>query len=516
MSGAEEEKWIGQTIADKYVIRDVIDSGGVAIVFRAEHAAVSRNVAIKVLLEHSAERDDFRARFEREARALAALSHPNIVSMIDFGFVDESPYLVMELLEGRTLGGLIDAETQVPPTRAFAITKQILRALQYAHEQGLLHRDLKPGNIFLQVLPHTADHVKMLDFGFAKFHKRTDERGAQLTTEGMVFGTPAYISPEQLLGEKATERSDLYAVAVLLYEMLSGRRPFEGTNREMLIAKRGEDPPPLGRVAPELAVSEELEAVLAHGLARDPEARTRDIETFLTELDAIPETAAVLQKGVHAAPPEMAAALAAGGQKRRVPWFLLVAAGAIIPVVLAGGLFLLAGEDPPEPAPPPAPQPAVEVAPAVEVEPSGPDPWTEDAEVAPEIEAVRQTFERGEDVPRPLNASLRYYVDHHEDDPRGHLVLGHVFAQRGMRAMAIQSYQRAAELDPIMRGDNRMLTNLVLMATQPGAGSGPARVLRSVYAEEALPAVDAALDHPDLDPRRARRLRDLRETITAP
>ncbi|MCZ7678078.1 MAG: serine/threonine protein kinase [Sandaracinaceae bacterium] len=164
-----DSEWIGRLVAGRFRLVQELGAGGIAVVFRAEDEELSRAVAVKILQEGGHGRAELRARFEREAKVLAALSHPNIVSLVDYGVEDGRAFLVMELLRGRTVGELLDEEDVLAPERAFHILRQVVRALRYAHGEGLLHRDLKPDNVFLQSLPDTPDHVRLLDFGFAKF-----------------------------------------------------------------------------------------------------------------------------------------------------------------------------------------------------------------------------------------------------------------------------------------------------------------------------------------------------------
>lgn len=164
------------------------------------------------------------------------MSHPHTVPLLDYGVADGRSFLVMELLRGRSLERAL-AEESFDPKRALAIVRQILHALSFAHGLGIVHRDIKAGNVFLEQLPHTNDHVRVLDFGFAKFFAADDDRqGSVETIVGTTFGTPAYVAPEQLKEGELDGRADLYAVGVILFQMLAGRRPFEGTPRRCCAA----------------------------------------------------------------------------------------------------------------------------------------------------------------------------------------------------------------------------------------------------------------------------------------
>ncbi|UJR82953.1 serine/threonine-protein kinase [Sandaracinus amylolyticus] len=279
----------GAVIDGRYRVLAPLGEGGMGTVLVAEHVELGRRVALKVLQERVGDDPTMRKRFQREAKTLAAMSHPNIVALNDYGIWEGTPYLVMELLEGRTLRDLLDAERVLPLPRALVIAQQILRALSYAHGLGVIHRDLKPGNVFLQALPDDVDHVKLLDFGFAKFVNQSSS--SMVSSDGIVLGTPAYMAPEQA-GGKVDHRADVYASAVLVFEMLSGRRPFEGEPLEMLRARLVADPPRLGEVLREMNVAPALDEALSHALARSPVDRTAsavDLSRALAKLgpDAI-------------------------------------------------------------------------------------------------------------------------------------------------------------------------------------------------------------------------------------
>jgi serine/threonine-protein kinase len=281
---------VGRIVDARYRIDGKLGEGGIGVVYRAEHLALGRAVAIKVLLDELAAMPDQRARFVREAKALSALSHPHVVPINDFGIADGMPYLVMELLEGRTLEQLLAAEGPLEPARALDIFRQMLRGLAFAHSRGIAHRDLKPGNVFLQSLPDHADHVRLLDFGLAKFFdvegSRTDET---LTKAGIVFGTPAYMAPEQATGEAADARADVYGAGVMLFELLTNRRPFQAASRaDLLRAHLVTSPPRPEALRPGLALAPELSALLDRALAKDPGARFPDAGALLAALDAVP------------------------------------------------------------------------------------------------------------------------------------------------------------------------------------------------------------------------------------
>jgi eukaryotic-like serine/threonine-protein kinase len=293
----------GALVGDRYRIVEMLGEGGMGTVWTAEHLELHRKVAIKVLQKSIGDDPDMRRRFEREAHTLAAMAHPNVVALNDYGIWRGNPYLVMELLEGRTLRDLLDEKGTLPFERARGIEQQILRALAYAHGRGVIHRDLKPGNVFLQALPDEVDHVKILDFGFAKFVNQP--AGSFVSKDGIAVGTPAYMAPEQGVSV-VDERADVYAAGVLLFEMLSGRRPFEGEPLAMIRARREHDAPRLGQVVSGAKVTPALESCLARALARRPADRFATCEQLGAALSALSTYALEAVHGASARPPEPA------------------------------------------------------------------------------------------------------------------------------------------------------------------------------------------------------------------
>ena len=279
----------GDIMDGRYVLQDQIGEGGVGFIFRALQFKVQRPVAVKFLLREVIGEHSLKPRFEREALALAALAHPNIVRLQDYGFMRGNPFLVMEYVEGQTLRQVLtSAGGTFAVPRALALVRQMLYALAYAHERGLVHRDLKPANLVVQDLPHQPEHLKVLDFGFVKLLPGSElDRGAQLTRAGHTFGSPPYMSPEHATGSPVDGRSDLYSVGILLFEMLTGDRPFEGETHELLRHHLTTTPPRLAARKPELAAHPELQALLDRALAKKREDRFADAGEFLKALDAI-------------------------------------------------------------------------------------------------------------------------------------------------------------------------------------------------------------------------------------
>jgi serine/threonine-protein kinase len=260
----------GSIIDGRYRLNALIGEGGMGRVYEGEHLDLRRRVAIKVLISEGKLDDKLVQRFEREARALAAVAHRNVVAVTDYGFFEGMPYLVMELLEGRSLSMLLAERDILPIGRAVALLRQVLAGLGHAHAQGLVHRDLKPGNVWIE--SHAdGDLAKLLDFGFVK--PISPDSGAMLTADGIVVGTLAYMSPEQAAGGAVDHRSDLYSAGVLLFEMLTGTRPFGGDPIEILRAHITLPPPSLAATRPDLAFSPAIEAVVQRALEKSPMAR---------------------------------------------------------------------------------------------------------------------------------------------------------------------------------------------------------------------------------------------------
>jgi len=275
---------VGRVLDDRYALRSVLGFGGMGTVFRAEQLSMGREVAVKVLRTDMVHDEQAVRRFLTEARAASRLKNPHTVSVFDFGrTADGVLYLVMELLEGRTLADAMDQERRpMGLERAVRLVHQILDALEEAHGQGILHRDLKPENIFLLEGANGREFAKVLDFGVAKM--LFDPRPGQ-TVQGVTFGTMEYMSPEQMLGRDLGPSSDLYEVAVLLFQMVCGRLPFEGTNPVEIALRKIEGPIPTPKdLVPGLPSSETLEEFFRVALAPSPEDRYPDVDTFRAAL----------------------------------------------------------------------------------------------------------------------------------------------------------------------------------------------------------------------------------------
>lgn len=243
---------VGTLIADRYQVEALLGEGAMGAVYRAKHVHMQKDVALKVLHQTMSTNQEVVKRFEREAVAAGRIQHPNVAGASDFGRLkDGSFYLVLEYIAGQSLGGLIDSAGVMPPERAARIGLQIASALSAAHAEGIVHRDLKPENVMLPHGDHEGDIVKVLDFGMAKVAQADETQVTKLTMHGAVYGTPAYMAPEQAAGNEVDHRADLYALGLMLYEMVSGAPPFTADHVMALLVKQmTEQPPPLPSTVP--------------------------------------------------------------------------------------------------------------------------------------------------------------------------------------------------------------------------------------------------------------------------
>jgi serine/threonine protein kinase/tetratricopeptide (TPR) repeat protein len=276
-----EDPLIGRTLPGGYVILDLVGIGGMGRVYRAEQTNLARTVAVKIIHPHLVGEENAAARFITEARAASRLNHPNSVGVIDFGKTpDGQLYLVMEFLRGRDLARVAYEEGPLPFRRIVEVLRQVLAALSEAHHLQIIHRDLKPENIILEPMRTGGDFVKVVDFGLAKMREET-RGGPQITSPGIVCGTPEYMSPEQGRGDPLDARSDLYAVGVILFQLLTGRLPFEADSpTQVVLMHLSTEPPDPRKVAPERNIPEVLVQLVSRALAKEPKNRYSDADEF--------------------------------------------------------------------------------------------------------------------------------------------------------------------------------------------------------------------------------------------
>jgi len=283
--GIEAEDRTGQIIDGKFTIEALLGAGGMGAVYRAFQHSMERQVAVKLLHRSFSSDSTIVRRFLGEAKAASRLNHPHIITLFDFGQTRNGElYLLMELLEGRPLSALLSETGAMPPKRMVQIITQVCDALEHAHKHDLVHRDLKPDNIFvIEGARRKGDFVKVLDFGIAKF--KTVEGSSTITRTGVVCGTPAYMSPEQALGESVDCRSDVYAIGILMYEMLTGQLPFEAESPlKLLMDQVGKRPRAIHRLRNDLP--EELAHIVMRALEKSPDDRPRTAAALADLLNA--------------------------------------------------------------------------------------------------------------------------------------------------------------------------------------------------------------------------------------
>jgi serine/threonine-protein kinase len=494
---ADEER-LGQVIDGRYRLISIVGRGGMGLVYKAEHVGIRRNVALKLLHTTLASVPELRSRFEREARAIGVISHPNCVDVTDFGELsDGSLYLVMEYLEGRSLGDVLDQDRVLDPVRALRILRHVLAGLGHAHQAGIVHRDVKPENVLLIENDGDKDFAKILDFGIAKLLAQTVDDGVKLTQAGVAFGTPVYMSPEQALGNPVDARADLYAASVMAFEMICGRPPFYSDDKLEVLSMHTARPVPsmsetrgatLGKKS---TVPLGVERVVLKGLAKQPRERWQNADDYVSAIDTVLVSLALDQED------------APTGAR---------------PLVTPTGRSLI-----PDPAPrapeitPTVPSPAAPE--HVDVEEAAVEDVEELHDATAERELTPTRLHRSEPLqvlpavkprrPAPLYAAAGAAVvilfavifllatghqprrpppseaalaaaaslergDHEAairdleargaaiaDDPAAQLQLGHAYAAVRQHAPALLAYRRALELEPALEADPTLRANLI-------------------------------------------------------
>ena len=403
VSQKKPEALIGTIIDGRYRVDAMLGEGGMGLVYRVEHIKLRKTLAIKVLRSENTRDQEVLARFQREAQAASNIGNEHIVDIHDFGTLpDRSTYFVMECLEGSDLIDAIDTAQRLSEARAVDIAHQICVALGAAHDAGIVHRDLKPENVFLTRRGPEADFVKVLDFGIAKVANRPH----RLTRDGEVLGTPHYMSPEQCAGDEIDHRTDIYALGVLLYEMVTGHVPHDADSMMAILTKQMYEDP----VAPRVripAISKALEQIILRSLEKKPGQRYQTMHDMAADLVR-------LQQGERLAGPDT---LRLEPPPRRFSNVKVLAAIAAALLLSATGLaFLLSSSadgppaqtalepsDAPTRAAPPDPQPqqAAEPEEARADNTVGED-TLEEAPAATRSERPKRRTQRREPVPPPV------------------------------------------------------------------------------------------------------------------
>ena len=386
--GGHDDPLIGTVLLDRVRVERPLARGGMGKVYYGELVRMKRPCAVKVLdprLASGGDIAEFTRRFLLEASIAAKLTHPNVVTIFDYGeTADGSCFIAMELLEGRSLSDELKALGLLPAERAIHITRQVARALREAHTIGVVHRDMKPGNIYLVTRDDDEDFAKVLDFGLVKETSAPEGENTQL---GQIMGSPRYMSPEQVQGKAVDGRTDIYSLGVMLYAMLAGRPPFDkATELSTMMAQVSDPPPPIASVAPDVLLPPGLEAVVMKCLAKRPEDRFASMEELITGLKLRPGAMTTASDSGRLTSPllMMAPAETPPVQQRRGTMTFILVVGAVVGVALTAALVTRQEPGPPAvalpaasplpPAPPPSAPPRVPRATAtlhVETDPPG-------------------------------------------------------------------------------------------------------------------------------------------------
>jgi hypothetical protein len=537
------EPFIGRTLNGRYDVLARLGDGVLGVVYQGRQVQLDRLVAIKVLKQSAPASPQWRRQFEREARVLSVLAHPNLVPITDFGIDGDVPYLVMELLQGKTLADLIN-EGPVPPARALDIVGQILRGLAFAHRQAIAHLNLKPTNIFLRALPDHADHVCLLDFGMTSLLQGASP-AETLPAGGGVFGTPSYMAPEQIRAERVDTRADIYAAGAILFQLLAGRLPYVADTPEGVMEAHLHEPAPsLAEVRPDLAIARRVQPVIERAMAKKPANRYPQALWMLSALEACAGdegpagTSAELASTLTDLPPVRRARPAPepptvkdlsrvprgrdARPPRSFPWRAAITLAGLATAVIAGVTFLRrhrgplvesaapvaahapapdpqAAPTPPAPAaaqPPPAATAAATQTPAKSAGAAPPgqrarDPWQDPVPEA--LQPLRERLEGGARLDEGALGPAYAFARQNPADPRPWLLIGHAYAVLGWVSNSVERYQRAHHADPSCRGDPHMLEDLLKAVSHRAAGRNAERAIRDIYGAEALPAVEKAI-----------------------
>jgi serine/threonine-protein kinase len=499
----------GELIAGRYRLIERIGEGAMGTVYLARHEGLQRQVAVKFLQEELTGNREIAARFAREAVAAARLQHPNVIAVYDSGADEQGGcYLVMEYVGAESLRTVMERVGAIPPERALALARQIAAALDHAHSLGIVHRDIKPENVLVLDVDG-VETVKVIDFGIAKVFLPEGPTGPGLTRTGLVLGTPEYMAPEQAAGGAVDRRADIYALGVIAYEMLLGRRPFDSDDvMSLLMAHLNATPPAPSTVRPELGFGPAVDAVLARALAKSPAARFQRAADLVDELDAALHAPPVVKTPTVPAPPEEPAAAPPvepvavisappkPAQSARPPagrsWAslsrrgrLALGAGALALTVAVVAVATRSRPDEadlrPEVTAPPGPRAAS----------SAPEHAAEADDLDERIEALREgpEFAIGNARQRQATArSLEALRSQSPNDAAIPFVLGTIYARdRSTHAMALAAYRDALRLAPVLSAHAPLVDDVVrVFASSPALSTPAGDLLRGPLAADAL------------------------------
>lgn len=483
---------LGDVLDGRYRITGVLGSGGMGCVYRAEHMAIRRPLALKLLHPEAEAVTGISERFKREAFAIGRVDHPNCVDVSDFGQLDDGTlYMVLEVLDGVSLFDLLTDEYRLGWPRSLRIVRHVLRALAHAHRKGIVHRDVKPENVVLVEQDGDPDFAKILDFGIAKlFDDAETEAGSpSLTQLGVTIGTPTYIAPEQAFGQSVDARADLYSLSIMLFEMIVGQPPFESEDvLALLTMHTTAEVPRIADLAPELQIPGPVEQLIRDGLRKKREDRIQSADEYISRIDALLER----EPAVSTEPPPRRMSEPSAD---RVSWFehAMTRAGdvriTLAPVVARAATEIKA-------IPKSRPRQAwllglcaalVLTLVAVGVGSRGPNYLPKRSfpilapKHGPEAEVAAQMLEQGK--PKEAAAYLQARGGKVDKEPYAQLVLGHAHATAQRNAQALQAYARAIALEPSLRDDKLLRTNLDLMLRKrdPRVVDSAVRLLSTLY-----------------------------------
>lgn len=334
---------IGTVLSERYRLVTKVGEGAMGWVFMAEHIEIGKKFAVKVLRPSLCRLPEAVSRFRREARSASQIGSQHIVDITDFGTTDTgAAFYVMEHLEGEDLAAAIKAVKRMPWERAQNITLQLCEALQAAHDQGIIHRDVKPANFFLQKQADGSDFVKVLDFGIARLASPKD---SIVTQTGVVMGTPDFMAPEQAQGRHVDHRADIYSLGAAAYAMLTGRPPFVGKNEYDVIYKQlNDDPEPPSTVAKDAGIPRWVDDVILRAMRKDPEERYATMRDFADALRAAPEAGAAeasASSSAVASTPRSGAGRSASAAKAPMPLSPVLLVVIFIALAVASGLGVM-------------------------------------------------------------------------------------------------------------------------------------------------------------------------------
>ncbi|MFW2389515.1 MAG: protein kinase domain-containing protein [Polyangiales bacterium] len=530
---------IGDVLDARYRITGMLGAGGMGCVYLAEHVSIQRPLALKLLHPEVGEIDEVTKRFEREAFAIGRVDHPNCVKVSDFGkLADGTFYMVLELLDGLLLSDLLERDYRVDWQRALHIGRHVLSALAYAHDAGIVHRDVKPENVILVEQDEDPDFAKILDFGIAKFDDDENpdinlgllNNDGKLTQHGVTIGTPTYIAPEQAYALPIDGRADLYSLSVMLYEMITGEPPFDADDVGTLLRMHvSVDVPRFETVAPDVEVPEAVEALIRHGLAKTADERIPTAKAYIERIDQILSNETGGQSGLRALP-----SLVAGGLRESLVSAAGLGSGEKKKPAKAKAKLKAKSKEkakakakakpkqkkqaklkktrqsatPPEQGAAKAPRrkllgrrPSLRViaasilaaiaftAVAIAFGSSGPDYLPKGALLpigpaahGPEAEVAAELLAQG----KPKEAAA-YLVGHGKEvreEPYAQMVLGHAQASAQRSILALAAYEKAVQLEPKLAKDKLMRTNLALILDKraPGVVDDAIELLGVLYA----------------------------------